>query len=101
MQLCATLIFRKKYIAIICELTVIISYDVFSLTFYTLFYSALTPTTLSLQNLLIPASSAAALKLIEQKSVKTEPPSPHRKRSADSEEEQDEGDPPEKKSKER
>lgn len=65
--------------------------------------SALTPTTLSLQNLLIPASSAAALKLIEQKGVKTEPSSPHRKRGAlgaDSDEEQDEdGDPPEKKSK--
>ena len=65
----------------------------------TLTPSALTPTTLSLQNLLIPASSAEALKLLQQKNVKTEPSSP-RKRSGgtDSDGEKDE-DPPEKKSK--
>ncbi|CAC5386151.1 Myocyte-specific enhancer factor 2D,Myocyte-specific enhancer factor 2C,Myocyte-specific enhancer factor 2B,Myocyte-specific enhancer factor 2,Myocyte-specific enhancer factor 2A [Mytilus coruscus] len=68
----------------------------------TLTPSGLTPTTtLSLQNLLIPASQAAALRMLEQqKNVKTEPSSPRKRSSAeDSEDDRDdEGDPPEKKS---
>ena len=55
---------------------------------------------MSLQNLLIPASQAAAIRLLEQKSVKTEPSSPRKRTvSGDSDEErEDDGDPPEKKS---
>lgn len=63
----------------------------------TLTPSGLTPTTLSLQNLLIPASQAEALRLLQQKNVKTEPSSP-RKRIASGDTDEEEDDPPPKKS---
>ncbi|XP_071167501.1 myocyte-specific enhancer factor 2A-like [Mytilus edulis] len=68
----------------------------------TLTPGGMTPTTLSLQNLLIPANQAAALRLLEQqnKNVKTEPSSPRKRSSAEDSDDdrEDEGDPPEKKS---
>lgn len=67
-----------------------------------IYFSGMTPTTLSLQNLLIPANQAAALRLLEQqnKNVKTEPSSPRKRSSAEDSDDdrEDEGDPPEKKS---
>lgn len=59
----------------------------------------MTPTSLNLQNLLIPASQAEALRLFQQKNVKTEPSSPRKRTiSGDSDEDKEEGEPSEKKS---
>lgn len=65
----------------------------------TLTPSGLTPTSLNLQNLLIPASQAEALRLLQQKNVKTEPSSPRKRASSgDSDEDKEEGEPSEKRS---